>query len=352
MQLRELRRHAGRVALVGFEGASVPDDVRRLVAEFDLAGIVCTHNNLTDPKQAMELSRELRTLRREWPLWMGFEPAAENAAFGEPFTAWPPLSTLGRARDRDLARRFAAAVGSELRAVGIDFVFWPPLDVVSASNPAISREQVLGDDAEAVAGLAQVIVRSLQDGAVAACGRHFPGIGRAVAQASDEPLLLDADPVELEVLEFAPFRAAIEAQVAGVAVADVLVPSIDVQHPAATSSAIVELTLKRKLHFDGVVVADTARPQDQSVDHISAGCDLLFLRSCTIDAQVRALEELIHAAESGGIALKRLEDAWSRQRRVKERSAELARVPRAAVDVSVIASLAHQRIAGEMQAWL
>jgi beta-glucosidase-like glycosyl hydrolase len=163
---------------------------------------------------------------------------------------------------------------------------------------------------------------------------------------------LDADPAELEVLEFAPFRAAIEEQVAGIAVADVFVPSLDEQHTAATSNAIVDSTLKQKLHFDGVVVADTIHPEDNAVELIGAGCDLLFLRSRTIDAQVHALEELIHAAESGGIALKRIEDAWSRQRRVKERSAEVARLPRVTVDVDVIASLAHQRIAGEMQAWL
>jgi beta-N-acetylhexosaminidase len=351
MQLRELRRHAGRMALIGFDGGSVQDDIRRLIAEFDLAGIICTHNNLSEPRQALELSRELRTLRREWPLWIGFEPAA-NATFGEPFTAWPPLSTLGRARDRDLAGRFASAVASELRAVGVDFVFWPPLDVVSASNPVISREHALSDDAGTVAALARVIVRSLQDAGLAACGGHFPGIGRAIAQAKDEPLLLDADPAEFEVLEFAPFRAAIDEQVAGLAVADVLVPSVDEQHAAAASKIIVELTLKQKLHFDGVVVADTGHPESQPVELIGAGCDVLFLRSCTIDAQVRALEELIHAAETGGIPLKRVENAWSRQRRVKERSAELASMPRANVDVNVVASLAHQRIAGEMRAWL
>ena len=62
MSLRELRRHAGRFAIVGFNGHSAPDDLRRLVAEFDLGGVIYFARNIVEPRAGAELSREVAAL--------------------------------------------------------------------------------------------------------------------------------------------------------------------------------------------------------------------------------------------------------------------------------------------------
>ncbi len=67
---------------------------------------------------------------------------------------------------------------------------------------------------------------------------------------------------------------------------------------------------------------------------IRAGCDVVLLCNSTVDEQVEAIEALIHAAESGELPQKRLDDALVRQRRVKERfAASFSRPAADALDV-------------------
>src|SRR6187549_2624985 len=107
MSLRELRRHAGRLAVVGFEGHSVPDDLRRIAAAFDLAGVIYFARNIESPEQVAELSREVTSLGRDWPLWVSVDQEGGRVArLKSPFTEWPPAATLGRSGDDQLAARF------------------------------------------------------------------------------------------------------------------------------------------------------------------------------------------------------------------------------------------------------
>ena len=130
MSLRELRRHVGRLAIVGFTGHTVPDDLRRLVAEFDLGGVIYFARNIVEPRQVAELSREVAGLARDWPFWISVDQEGGRVArLKAPFTEWPPAVTLGRSGDEQLAERFATALAAELRAVGINLDYAPVLDV-------------------------------------------------------------------------------------------------------------------------------------------------------------------------------------------------------------------------------
>jgi beta-N-acetylhexosaminidase len=186
MSLREFRQHVGRLAVVGFHGQSVPDDLRRLVAEFDLGGVIYFARNVADPGQVRDLSREVRTLERDWPFWVSVDQEGGRVArLKRPFTEWPPAATLGRRGDDGLAARFAEALARELLAVGIDLDYVPVLDVhTNPENPVIG-DRALSDRAEVVARLGDVLVRTLQARGVTACGKHFPGHGDTSVDSHD-----------------------------------------------------------------------------------------------------------------------------------------------------------------------
>ena len=108
MSLRDLRRHAGRLVVIGFSGHSVPDDVPRLAAEFDLGGVIYFARNVVEPAQVRELSREAADLAQDWPLWISVDQEGGRVArLKAPFTEWPAAITLGRSGDKKLAARFA-----------------------------------------------------------------------------------------------------------------------------------------------------------------------------------------------------------------------------------------------------
>ena len=360
MSLRDLRRHVGRLAIVGFDGSSVPDDLRRLAREFDLGGVIYFARNIVEPRQVAELSREVADLAREWPLWISVDQEGGRVArLKAPFTEWPPAVTLGRSADARLAERFASALAAELRAVGINLDYAPVLDVhTNPANPVIG-DRALADTAEVVATLGAVIVRALQAAGVAACGKHFPGHGDTSVDSHETLPVVEHERARLDAIELVPFRRAIAERAATIMTAHVLVPALDEQQAASLSAAIVSRLLKSDFGFDGVVISDdlgmkavseTLPLAEAAVLSIAAGCDVVLLCNSKPDAHAAALEAVIAAVETGRILSSRIDDAFGRQRRVKERFAESFHRPKAGA-LDLVGCASHQTVAREMAAW-
>lgn len=336
MSVRDVRRHIGQLLIGGFHGPSVPPELRSLASEFDLGGItlVGRNRNIESPDQVAELAYEARGLGGEWPAWVAVDQEGGRVArLGAPFTEWPAMATLGRADDERLATRFARALARELRAVGISLDYAPVLDIhTNPSNPVIG-DRALSDRADRVASLGAAIVRTLQEEGIVACGKHFPGHGDTSTDSHLELPLVEHPPDRLREVEFVPFRAAIAAQVGSIMTAHILVPSLDDQHPATLSQAIVQGVLRNELGFEGVVIsddlemraiADHHKAPDAAVAAIGAGCDAVLLCAGDLDRHAAVLEGLIHAVESETLSLKRVEEAMTRNRRLKERMLTMA----------------------------
>jgi beta-N-acetylhexosaminidase len=125
-----------------------------------------------------------------------------------------------------------------------------------------------------------------------------------------------------------PFRAAIDAQVAAIMTAHILIPAYDEERPATLSPAVVDGVLKSRLGYGGLVLSDDLEMKAISARYgvpeatalaIAAGCDAVLMCGISQEPQAAALEGLIRAVESGSLPFKRVDDALARHRRVKER---------------------------------
>lgn len=329
MSLRDLRRQAGQLAIAGFAGHTIPPDLKALAKEFDLGGIILFARNVDEPEQVADLARQAQELTRELPLWVSVDQEGGRVArLKRPFTEWPPMCTLGRSGDEALAGRFARALAAELRAVGITLDYTPVLDVhTNPKNPVIG-DRALAERAGDVARLGAAIIRALQDAGVAACGKHFPGHGDTSTDSHHELPLIEHPPDRIEAVELVPFRAAIEARVASIMTAHILIPALDVDRPATLSPAIVGGLLREQLGYDGLILSDDLEMKaiagrygmrEATVAAIAAGCDGVLMCGASQDDQAGALEAVIRAVENEDLPLRRVEDALATHRRVKER---------------------------------
>ena len=323
-----LRRQIGRLLIAGFNGEQVPVELKSLAREFGLGGVILFARNIAEPEQVAHLSYEAAQLDPGLPVWVSVDQEGGRVArLKAPFTEWPPMATLGRSGDARLAERFARALAAELKAVGITLDYAPVLDIhTNAKNPVIG-DRALAEKAEDVARLGTAIIRGLQGEGVAACGKHFPGHGDTAADSHVELPLVEHPPDRLRQVEFVPFKAAIEAQVATLMTAHVFVPSLDSDRPATLSRRIVTDLLRKELHFGGVIFSDDLEMKAiakhnsvpaAAVMAVDAGCDGLLICSGNCDLQAQAVEALIHAVEDESLALTRVEDALQRQQRAKE----------------------------------
>ncbi|MGE5359513.1 MAG: beta-N-acetylhexosaminidase, partial [Bacteroidales bacterium] len=302
---------------------------KSLAREFQLGGVVLFARNVQAPEQVAELVHGLRQLGDDEPPWVAVDQEGGRVArLRKPFTEWPPMATLGRLADPRVAERFARALADELLAVGISLDFAPVLDVhTNPKNPVIG-DRALGEKPEVVAEHGVAIIRGLQDAGVAACGKHFPGHGDTSTDSHLTLPLVEHPPDRLRAVEFAPFRAAIAADVASIMTAHVLVPALDEQRPASLSRRIVRDILREELGFQGLIISDDLEMravadgyalEESSVLAIEAGCDVVLLCGTDHNKQARALEALVRAVESERLLFKQVDETLARHRRVRER---------------------------------
>lgn len=358
--MKDMRRHAGQLAIVGFAGYSIPSDLRMLAREFDLGGVVLFARNVEAPEQVSEVSRDVQALANELPLWVSTDQEGGRVArLKSSFTVWPPMMTLGRSGDERLAERFARALAAELRAVGISWDFAPVLDIHTNSDNPVIGDRALSERADEVARLGSAIIRTLQAEGIAACGKHFPGHGDTSVDSHHELPVVDHPPDRIERVELVPFKAAIAANVASVMTAHILIPALDDQLPATLSPRIIDGMLKRELGYQGLVVTDdlsmkaisaTYGTAEATVAAIAAGCDAVLLCGQDQGAQIEAIEAVIHAVEDRTLPIKRVEDALLRHRRVKERFLAPPRpLPLTGVALrTLLGREEHQAVAAEM----
>lgn len=359
------RRDIGQLLIGSFPGHQVPVELASLAREFDLGGVILFGRNVEAPEQVNEVAAEAEALGRAMPAWVSIDQEGGRVArLKEPFTVWPPMATLGRAGSEALAARFASALAAELAAVGVTLDYAPVLDVhTNPRNPVIG-DRALADEADRVATLGRVLVRTLQEAGVAACGKHFPGHGDTSTDSHLELPLVEHPPDRLRAVEFEPFRAAIAEGVAFIMTAHVLVPSLDERFPATLSPAIVDTLLRRELGFDGVILSDDLEMKavsarhtvpDAAVSAIRAGCDAVLVCGGDVDLQGRTLEALIRAAESGELPAAALDGTFRRLRQAKERFLGRARPTlrdRQRTLRAVIGRDEHRAVADEMASFL
>jgi beta-N-acetylhexosaminidase len=324
-----LRRQIGALLIAGFDGHQIPIELKSLAREFGLGGVILFARNIVEPEQVAELAREAVGLVSDLPPWISVDQEGGRVArLKAPFTEWPPMATLGRSGDVELAAAFARALATELAAVGVTLDYAPVLDIRTNSGNAVIGDRALGEGADEVARLGSAIVRGLQEGGIAACGKHFPGHGDTIADSHVELPLVEHPPDRLRSVEFVPFKAAIDAGVAAIMTAHILVPSLDEEQPATLSRRVVNGLLREELGYEGVILSDDLEMKAvanryslsaSAVLAVQAGCDGLLICGADYDGQAAALESLVHAVEEDRLPLSRVEDALKRQQRAKER---------------------------------
>ena len=360
-----LRRQVGQLLIAGFDGHQIPPELRSLAREFGLGGVILFARNIAEPEQVAEVAFDAARIVPELPAWVSVDQEGGRVArLKAPFTEWPPMATLGRSGDVALAERFARALASELKAVGITLDYAPVLDIHTNSKNPVIGDRALAEKADEVARLGSAIVRVLQGEGIAACGKHFPGHGDTSTDSHHELPLVELPPDRLRRVEFVPFTAAVEAGVATIMTAHVLVPSLDEQRPASLSRHIITDLLRHELRYEGVILSDDLEMKaiaaayqvpEAAVMAIEAGCDGVLICSGDHQTQGAALEALVYAVEQDRLPISRVEDALLRQRRAKGRFLAASVAAKPAAGPALRARLGrdeHRAIADEMARFL
>jgi beta-N-acetylhexosaminidase len=309
--------------LPGFAGTTLPMWLRdRLRA--GLGGVCLFAQNISSPGQLRALTDAIMVENPYAIIAIDEEGGDVTRLFAATGAPFPGNAVLGRLDDLNTTRYTAAAIGWSLRRAGCTVNFAPCVDVNSRSDNPVIGVRSFGGDAERVARHGAAWVAGLQSTGVAASAKHFPGHGDTAQDSHVSLPVVNRSLNALRRCELVPFAAAVEAGCRVIMTSHIMLPQLDLEHPATMSRVVLNDLLRGELGFSGVVVSDALDMAGASgaqgmagaaVAALQAGCDLLCLGTENSDDQLADIERAVSSAVADGtLASNRVREATSRVR--------------------------------------
>jgi beta-N-acetylhexosaminidase len=322
----ELGHAVGQCLMIGIGGTTLSAAEADFIRRCGIGGVILFSRNIEGPQQCAALVRQIQSVS-DTPLLIGIDQEGGRVArLRAPFTLFPPAGQLGGGPPEQ-TYRLAVAQATELKSIGINLNFAPVLDVdTHPANPIIG-DRSFGQTPGQVIRHASQVISGLQENGIIACGKHFPGHGDTTVDSHLALPAVDHSPDRLDAIELPPFVAAIEAGVACIMTAHILVRQYDAEWPASLSSTIITTLLRERLGFNGVIVSDDLEMKGitqnytvpfAAVRALQVGSDLLLICQ-SLDLQQQAWEALVHAVKQGELAEERLAQAYTRIAKLKHR---------------------------------
>ncbi|MEG3954308.1 glycoside hydrolase family 3 N-terminal domain-containing protein [Microcoleus sp. herbarium2] len=203
----------------------------------------------------------------------------------------PPMAIAEVARhDSEAADRYAEQMGAvtaiEARAIGLNWIFAPVVDVNNNPDNPVINVRAFGETPEIVGKLAAAFIRGAGQHPVLTTAKHFPGHGDTAVDSHLELPVLPHSPARLAQVELPPFVEAIAARADAVMSAHLLIPAWDAEFPATVSRKILIGKLRQELGFEGLIVTDALvmgaiankyGPNEAAVLAACAGADVLLM---------------------------------------------------------------------------
>jgi beta-N-acetylhexosaminidase len=280
-----LEEKIGQMLVVGFQGLEPPDHILRWLATGRIGGVILFARNVDSPTQVSELTRACREAAARPILVAIDQEGGVVARLREGFTESPGAMALGAADSERLAEEVSAALGAEMRALGINWNLAPALDLThNIDNPSVGVRS-LGTDPVRVGRLGVAQVRGFQGAGVAATAKHFPGKADTPVDPHVRLPVIEGPLDDMWETDLVPFRAASEAGIAAVMVTHVQFKALEPEYPSTLSPRIIQGLLREDVGFRGLVstdcmemkaVTDRYGPGESAVLAALAGANIIF----------------------------------------------------------------------------
>ncbi|HYK20902.1 MAG TPA: glycoside hydrolase family 3 N-terminal domain-containing protein, partial [Pyrinomonadaceae bacterium] len=290
--------------------------------------------------ESVILTNRMQQLAR-YPLLVSADLEAGAGMRFDDTVNFPWNMAVGATGNPEYARRQGEMTAREARALGVQQIFAPVVDVNNnAANPVINVRSY-GEDPAEVARFAAAFTEGAQSMGVIATAKHFPGHGDTAVDSHRGLPEINVGRERLNTVEFVPFEAAVNAGVGAVMVGHIALPQIDptavkplprnvkskptdtdeageiIEEKAtmpATMSPVMGHILRDDLKFSGMIVTDALSmsgltiyftQEEAAVRALEAGADML-LKPADVDASFRGV---LNAVKSGRITEQRVEES-------------------------------------------
>jgi len=301
----ELRRQAGQLLVMGFDGAAISQRLRVMLDAFQPGGIIIFQRNLEDARQAHALLREARKASAT-PMFLCVDMEGGTVdRLRDVIAPVPSAAEVAAAGSKKLFRKHGRLIAEELRALGFNTDFAPVLDLKLGPSADVLTTRTVSANPKRTITYAREFLRGLRDGNVLGCGKHFPGLGEANLDTHAELPSIAKSWKRLWKQDLLPYRQ-LRRSLAFVMVAHAAYSQVSGDKlPASLSKKWMSGILRRRIGYRGLIIADdldmggvlAAAPiEEAAVATLRAGADMFLV--CQKEESVRrAFEAVVKEAE-------------------------------------------------------
>ncbi len=328
-----LEEKVGQLFHIGFEGTKPSSHIRQLIQKYKVGGVILFKYNFGSKKEILELNKNLQnnSISKDGsgiPMLISTdqEGGRVKRLKGNIATEFPGAMALGQTGKGNYVREVAFVTAYELRALGINWVLAPVLDINNNPQNPVINVRSFGSHAKLVARMGKAYVMGNREALSLSAIKHFPGHGDTDTDSHFSLPRINKTIDELELLELLPFREAIKNANAEILMtAHILFPHIDPDKPATLSPNILKKILREKLNFQGVITTDAmemkaiAKRYDVETAArlaFKAGADIILLTKEGEELK-KMYNALLKDFRSKRLPLKSLDEAVKRQLKLK-----------------------------------
>lgn len=327
MNALALREKIGQLFIMeaGAEGrdAPVPAGVVQAAEQYGVGGFLVSR--LLEPEQIYRQTQYLQQ-RATVPLFFAADYERGAGRFANNFTELPSNMAVGATRSEAFAAAAARLAALESRALGVNLMFAPVVDVNNnPANPIINIRSY-GGDPQLVGRMGAAYVRGAAAFGMLTTLKHFPGHGDTGVDTHAEMATVDGSREELRQTELKPYQIILEqkeVQPAAVMGAHLWVKAFNAEPlPATFSPDVLSDLLREELGFDGLVITDDVKMgalqndfslSERVVRPLTIGADLVL----TPEDLPAAIEAVAAAVREGRLAREQLNASVRRVLRAK-----------------------------------
>ena len=316
---------AGRRLVFGFDGTEPPRVLLRRIRRGEAAGVILFARNIRSRGQLRAMNAAFQRWRPpgDPPLLIAVD---QEGGIVKRLAGAPRRSPaeIGRAGDEALAEAEGRNTARNLSAVGINVNLAPVVDIGRAGRIMREQGRAYSSDPLRVARLAAAFARGLREGGVAACAKHFPGLGGAKHDQDRMNNTIGLTVERLRGEDYVPYEQLARDGLELVMTSTADYPALD-SRPAVFSRRILVDELRGRVGFGGVTITDSlgvesatrlGSPEDRALRAARAGDDLLLFAS-SYAAGARGAARLARELEAGRLDRTPFERSIARVDRVR-----------------------------------
>jgi beta-N-acetylhexosaminidase len=315
--------HVGQHLFIGFTGAQLTADTRRLLNTVQPGGIILFARNVDTATELRALGRALRTEFSYRPLVAIDQEHSHVNRLRNIIGETPTIADVKKQGNVEQAEDFGRTTGRWLHQFCIDIDFAPvfDLELFDANTDNALRERCWGRTADEVIRWAGAFLEGLEREGVAACPKHFPGLGGATLDSHEKLPTIQRTREIILAEDIVPY-ARLMRRLTAIMVGHGHYPAFDGEkpRPASLSPIIITDLLRKELGFTGLVLTDDmemgaiseiASFEDAVVEAFQAGADMMLVCH-TAEKALAANEALTKAVESGRVSFQQLFESQQR----------------------------------------